>query len=205
VLSNLVTNAIRYSSGERILVTCRGQTEQFSFRVYDQGPGLSAEELRRVMQPERSVRLSPQNAGIGVGLKVCADLAAAYGGRLKAESRPGHGSVFGLVLPMPALNELSRAINFVGDDALWGNYAAMLDRGELTDEHGGESDKVYVFSESIDNDPDGGINVVACYDRSNENRDRWSKAADAILCFPVTLPALAYAAALAIHRSALKA
>lgn len=200
VLSNLLNNAVMYAKGERVLIVCRGHVDAVLLRVYDQGPGLSAGDLAQVLLGDRSVRLSPQSEGIGVGLRSSKDLAAAYGASLEAASKIDGGSMFGLRLPMPDLASIGPKINFLGDRELWQSHAALLKGGSLVDQHRGEAGQLYVFSESVQVAKTESINVVACVDRSTDNRDKWSQLADVILCFPVTLPALAYASWLACRR-----
>lgn len=202
ILSNLISNALAYSSGKRVLVACRGHANHVSFRVYDQGPGIADADLRRLLQSEKSLRLAPEAEGSGVGLRICQALAGASGGRIEAASRPEGGSMFGLRLPTPDLSAISHPIHFVGDGAMWGGYADLIGTSRLVSEHGGDKNTLYVFSESVEMPANAGVNVVACYDRSSENRARWSQFADAIVCFPITLPALAYAASLACGRHA---
>ena len=200
VLSNFIVNSITHSSGERILIVCRAQTDRVSLRVYDQGPGITSAGLAQILKPGRSVRLSPQNVGEGVGIQSSLELADTYGGELEAASNPSGGSMFGLVLPLPDLSAIGQPIHFLNDGDLWGSYASLLKGSRLVEEHTGGDRDLHVFSEGSGIQPKTGVNVVACYDRSNENRDRWSEFADAILCFPVTLPALAYAAEIACRR-----
>ena len=200
VLSNFVVNAITHSSGKRVLIVCRAHTDSVSLRVYDQGPGIPAEGLERILESGRAVRLSPQSIGVGVGLQSSLELANAYGGEVEAASNPEGGSMFGLVLPLPDLSAIDQPIHFLGDDEIWGSFVNLLRGSRFVSAHTGGERDLHVFSEDTGIRPKSGFNVVACYDRSNENRDRWSEFADAILCFPVTLPSLAYAAELAYRR-----
>ena len=68
-------------------------------RVVDQGPGLAENELERVFEPfYRSD--GDQRSGAGLGLAIARGFAAANGGRVWAESRPGQGATFALALPV---------------------------------------------------------------------------------------------------------
>jgi signal transduction histidine kinase len=71
--------------------------------VEDKGPGLDADELRRLGEPFFRGRRAreTQVAGSGLGLAVVRQIAAAHGGRLDVRSGPGEGSAFTLVLPAP--------------------------------------------------------------------------------------------------------
>jgi signal transduction histidine kinase len=69
--------------------------------VTDEGPGVPSDERERVFErfyqgePGRRAR----RRGVGLGLPICREIAAAHGGRVWADARPGGGSVFHLLLP----------------------------------------------------------------------------------------------------------
>jgi signal transduction histidine kinase len=70
--------------------------------VTDRGVGITPENLRRIFEPFFSTKTGPDASGLGgsgLGLAVCRDIVEDHHGRLRAESRPGHGSTFTLVLP----------------------------------------------------------------------------------------------------------
>jgi len=93
-LSNLVANAIRYTRSGGILVGARRTADAITLEVWDTGPGLDADTLDRVLQPYQRAVPDGSSPGEGLGLAIVGDLAARMGGRLRARSRPGHGSVF---------------------------------------------------------------------------------------------------------------
>ncbi len=58
--------------------------------------------LRRIFDPFFTTKTGPDDSGqggTGLGLSVCRDIVEAHHGRLRAESRPGHGTTFTLMLP----------------------------------------------------------------------------------------------------------
>lgn len=102
ILGNLVSNAMRYAPTGPIEVTVTADAHWVMVAVLDHGPGLTAEQRRRVF--ERFYRVDPSRSralgGSGVGLAISAALAEAMDGRLDAESEgPGTGSTFILRLP----------------------------------------------------------------------------------------------------------
>ena len=66
-------------------------------RVRDSGTGIEAEALRRVFDPFFTTK--PVGKGSGLGLSVSLGIVRSYRGTIVAESRPGEGSTFTVVLP----------------------------------------------------------------------------------------------------------
>lgn len=95
ILTNLVVNALHYTSGDVKVVL--DQTETLAIvKVIDQGPGLSAEDAEKVF--ERFYRVetsrSRNTGGSGLGLSIVKSLIGDLGGDLTLETSPDTGSVF---------------------------------------------------------------------------------------------------------------
>jgi signal transduction histidine kinase len=103
ILLNLLSNAIKFGAGKPIVVECHGRVEGgVTVTVADQGTGISAEDLPRVFDEFVQITGAEQQTGTGLGLPISRRLAAILGGSLDAESTPGAGSRFTLVLPPAA-------------------------------------------------------------------------------------------------------
>ncbi len=105
VLRNLVSNAIRYTDDGSVLVATRQRGEHVLLQVWDTGPGIAAHERERIFdefyQVSGAAAASPeQRKGLGLGLAIVKRLAALMQAPLAVHSRPGHGSVFTLELPV---------------------------------------------------------------------------------------------------------
>jgi signal transduction histidine kinase len=72
-----------------------------AIRVRDTGEGIATDQLERIFAPfvQGDQRLTRPHAGVGLGLAIGRDPARGMGGELTAESTPGAGSTFTLVLP----------------------------------------------------------------------------------------------------------
>jgi signal transduction histidine kinase len=110
VLSNLVSNAIKYSPhGGKITVQGRGDKSQVLLWVSDQGIGIPSSELKRVF--ERFYRVESHGTedvgGTGLGLAVCQGIVEAHNGQIWAESTLGAGSTFYVALPTTTKLELA--------------------------------------------------------------------------------------------------
>lgn len=103
MLSNLVTNAIRYTpAGGRVTVRAFAQNNSAVLEVTDTGIGIAPEHQSRVF--ERFYRVdrarSREAGGTGLGLSIVKHLAQALGGGVHLESQIGKGSTFRIVLPL---------------------------------------------------------------------------------------------------------
>lgn len=101
-ISNLVTNAVKYSpSGTSVTLALERDGDQVLLHVSDNGLGMTAEESRRIF--DRFYRTDSAQAsdapGFGLGLAIAREIACHHGGDLRVESKPGAGSRFTLALP----------------------------------------------------------------------------------------------------------
>lgn len=94
IVTNLVSNALKYSNAGRVVVGVR-RGGGLRLCVIDTGPGMSADELARFRQAGEKGATS---TGHGLGLSVCFELARAHGMTLGVASRPGRGTCFSLHL-----------------------------------------------------------------------------------------------------------
>ena len=93
MLSNLVSNAVKYSAGGRVVVGVRRKYGHYAIEVWDNGQGMSEEELKRVLRPyERGTKHGIE--GEGLGLDIVKRLAESAQLAFTALSWKGRGSVF---------------------------------------------------------------------------------------------------------------
>lgn len=94
-VSNLVENALKFSSGPVDVVVAAG-----AVRVSDRGPGVAESDLPRLF--DRFYRSDAARAlpGSGLGLSIVRDMAESHGGTVTAFNREGGGAVIGFQLPL---------------------------------------------------------------------------------------------------------
>lgn len=102
VLSNLLTNAIKYSpSGDKIIIRLTEQENQIHCSVQDFGLGIAAEKQARIF--DRFYRVSGERnnviSGFGLGLYICSQIIRRLNGKIGLSSIPGEGSVFYFSVP----------------------------------------------------------------------------------------------------------
>jgi PAS domain S-box-containing protein len=102
VLSNLITNAIKYSpEGGRVTVSAFAQDDYLCIRVEDTGLGIPAEALNAIFQQFYRVKDEKTRyiQGTGLGLAIVKSIVESHQGRIMVESQPGKGSTFTVFLP----------------------------------------------------------------------------------------------------------
>jgi len=103
VLFNLLDNAVRLTPpGGEVVVSALRVDGRCEVSVADTGPGIPPEHVPRLF--ERFYRVDParsqKDGGTGIGLAIARSVVEAHGGRIRAESRVGEGSVFTFDLPV---------------------------------------------------------------------------------------------------------
>jgi signal transduction histidine kinase len=102
VVSNLVTNALKYAPGTRVDIhlACDGDRATITFE--DRGIGIAADDRERIFDRFGRAVSERNYPGLGLGLWISRELVAAHGGTLDVESEPGRGSTFTVSLPRAA-------------------------------------------------------------------------------------------------------
>ncbi|MBB6562661.1 signal transduction histidine kinase [Acidovorax soli] len=104
VLSNLVSNAIRYTPAGFVRLQARTQGAVVEVSVEDSGVGIAAAELPRIFDEHYQIDHPgrDRSQGLGLGLATARRLCALLGLDLGVQSHPGQGSRFTLCLPLAA-------------------------------------------------------------------------------------------------------
>ncbi len=89
IVSNLVSNAVKYTESGRVLLGCRRRNGGLSIEVHDTGPGMSGSEIERLLRPYERGSDAP---GTGLGLPLVQDLADAASLQFQMSSDPGRGT-----------------------------------------------------------------------------------------------------------------
>jgi signal transduction histidine kinase len=99
VLTNLVSNALKYGSGKPVCVTVEAEGRTARLTVKDCGIGISAQDLPRIFERFERAVSDRHYGGLGLGLYITRQIVEAFGGTVRATSEPGVGSTFLLELP----------------------------------------------------------------------------------------------------------
>jgi len=103
VISNLLTNAIKYSPrNQGITVTCTKTDDVLQVSVKDEGMGIKEQDIDKLF--DRYYRVESKNtthiSGFGIGLYLSAEIIQRHNGKIWAESETGVGSTFYFTLPL---------------------------------------------------------------------------------------------------------
>jgi two-component system sensor histidine kinase KdpD len=100
VLTNLLDNAIRYSTSDAaIVISGEVVHDQLRVSVFNEGSHVPTGDLEHVF--DKFYRLSTASGGVGLGLSIARGIIAAHGGRIWAENVGRRGVAFTFVLPSP--------------------------------------------------------------------------------------------------------
>jgi signal transduction histidine kinase len=99
VVTNLITNAIKYGGGQPIDITIEGDADAATLSVTDHGIGIPPDMQVRIFERfERAVPVR-QYGGLGLGLYVVRRIVRDHGGSVRLASTVGKGTTFSVELP----------------------------------------------------------------------------------------------------------
>jgi len=101
VLTNLVSNAIKFTEKGGITIFSEKGYNCIQVSVRDTGPGIEQENLPRLFQRFEQLErgIGRKTGGTGLGLAISKEIIEAHGGKIWAESKAGAGAVFSFTLP----------------------------------------------------------------------------------------------------------
>ncbi|WP_036480475.1 HAMP domain-containing sensor histidine kinase [Myxosarcina sp. GI1] len=100
ILSNLLTNACKYSPPDSVVefqVYC--QASEVVFVIGDRGIGIPAEDLDNLFEPFYRASNSHQVRGTGLGLSIVKQCVDLHQGKINVESKLGEGTTFTISFP----------------------------------------------------------------------------------------------------------
>lgn len=97
VITNLITNAIKFTFNGEIRFGFDVEENGIHFYVKDTGMGISEEKIKTIF--ERFVKLNTFVQGTGLGLAICKMIVEKIGGKITVESKLNEGSTFRFTIP----------------------------------------------------------------------------------------------------------
>jgi signal transduction histidine kinase len=103
LLRNLLANAIKFSFEQGVVqIITEIKSDNLVLQVKDNGIGMNAETLNKIMLPQTTESMSGtgNEKGTGLGLALCREYLQKAGGELRIESTVDKGSTFTVILPL---------------------------------------------------------------------------------------------------------
>jgi signal transduction histidine kinase len=102
VLTNLVSNAIKFTDTGYVEVGVRLSDDAFRIAVKDTGPGIAEKDQAKIFEEFQQVDNSStrNKGGTGLGLSISRRLVRMHGGRIDLHSTLGVGSTFTIIVPV---------------------------------------------------------------------------------------------------------
>ena len=108
VLSNLVSNSVKFTSAGEIVMACSKNPKEFIFSVADTGTGIPVEDQKKIFQRFTSFNYSGLNTkGTGIGLSISKKIIEKLGGNMWLKSNVGKGTTFYFSIPHKASSQKS--------------------------------------------------------------------------------------------------
>jgi signal transduction histidine kinase len=99
VVSNLVSNALKFTEKGSVTVTVAAEADQVTVSVTDTGVGILPKDLSRIFDRFFQGSATVVSKGTGIGLAIAKTWVEAHDGQIFVESKPGHGARFWFHLP----------------------------------------------------------------------------------------------------------
>ncbi|WP_375756302.1 ATP-binding protein [Corallococcus exercitus] len=99
VLTNLLTNAMRYAPGGPLVVRLQEQGDLARIEVRDHGPGVPEAQRESIFDRFDRGLANRNTGGLGLGLFISKQIVAAHGGTISVEAPPEGGACFVVLLP----------------------------------------------------------------------------------------------------------
>ena len=136
ILNNFLSNALKFTEAGVVRLRVEGQgeggAEGLRLTVSDTGMGIATDKLPLLFQKFTQLDASTTRrfGGTGLGLAICRELSELMGGQVSVESRPGEGSSFTVVLPLPRVASAPAAPAETADEPAASAVATLPDEGE---------------------------------------------------------------------------
>jgi two-component system, sensor histidine kinase len=132
IISNILSNAVRYGSRKGILFAIRAKNKHWSIEVWDTGQGIALADQERIFNefyqvgnPERD-----RSKGLGLGLAIVDRLVKLLDLKLQLRSALGRGSMFRLIVPQAIAQEPAAPLPVGKDLDLTGVFVLVIDDEE---------------------------------------------------------------------------
>jgi signal transduction histidine kinase/CheY-like chemotaxis protein len=118
VLSNLISNALKFTAEGKVVITVSRVTQNSNactirFAVKDSGIGIPEDKQEMIFDRFMQVDTATTRkfGGTGLGLSISSKIVELFGGILQVESKPGEGSLFYFTIQLGVVHEQASYVN----------------------------------------------------------------------------------------------
>lgn len=105
VMSNLLSNSMKYAAGSNIEITLNKRENNAELRIKDFGMGISKEMHHKIFNRFERAISSNNISGLGLGLYITHEILYRHGGTIRVESELNQGATFIIELPIGDIHE----------------------------------------------------------------------------------------------------
>lgn len=102
LFQNLLGNALKYHQpgiSPIVTISCKTDENRLEIVINDNGIGFDMKDARRLFEPFSRLNKRTEYEGTGMGLAICKKIVERHNGTIEADSYPGKGSTFKVILP----------------------------------------------------------------------------------------------------------
>lgn len=130
ILTNLISNAIKFTENGTIDISCKIIEENVLFEIRDTGIGIPSNQISSIFERFRQVELetSRKYGGTGLGLSIAKGLIELMNGKIWCESLEGYGSTFFFTIPYKYVDKkIEIEVNATNNSRInWTNYNFLI-------------------------------------------------------------------------------
>jgi CheY-like chemotaxis protein/anti-sigma regulatory factor (Ser/Thr protein kinase) len=134
ILSNIVSNAVRYTTQGSVRLSCVDHCDGYVFEVRDTGPGIPAADQERIFEEfvQLDIAGRQRSSGVGLGLSIAQRMSRLLGHTITIQSSAGEGSCFRVRVPSGLVLEPKPTIvaEVGGADAVRGAFVVYVEDDE---------------------------------------------------------------------------
>lgn len=141
VLSNLVSNAVKFTTKGDVTIECNPvnvsqKSARIRFAISDTGIGIKKENLSKIFESFKQAdnSITRTYGGSGLGLAISKQIVELMGGEIKVESKENQGSTFSFILELPKVNietKSSKTKKLVEPESLKGYSVLLVEDNKL--------------------------------------------------------------------------
>ncbi len=126
ILINLLSNAVKFTDAGEVEVRVSETSEGHVFGIRDTGIGIAPDKVARLFEPftQADASTTRQYGGTGLGLSISRRLVELMGGRIWAESTPGVGTTFFVMVPLQV--QARQPERSDAERQFWGHHALVV-------------------------------------------------------------------------------